>query len=135
MLIRPPEPQTRDDASDDSNPSIPFPRAGAAATERAVSPALPEDLRDAATPQLTRARLVKLLAYYRPYLPLLSVDLGCAVLVSATALLLPLCADYVTRLLVGADDPSTTLPAIYAMGGMMLGLLVVQALATLFVDY
>jgi ATP-binding cassette subfamily B protein len=133
MLIRSPEPQTRDDDSSPSahapppTPSVPraSPRAGP----------LSDDPVDLATPRLTRARLVKLLAYYRPYLPLLALDLACAVLVSVTALLLPLCANSVTRLLVGAEDPSTTLSAIYAMGGLMLVLMGVQALATLFVDY
>ncbi len=37
--------------------------------------------------RLTRARLHRLLSYYRPHLPLLGADLACA------ALLLPLCAN------------------------------------------
>ncbi len=129
MLIRSPEPQTRDDAP---SPSAPSP-APIARSRRAAS--LSEDPTEASTPRLTRARLAKLLGYYRPYLPLLALDLACAVLISVTALLLPLCANHVTRLLLGADDPSTTLPTIYAMGGLMLLLLAVQAFATLFVDY
>jgi ATP-binding cassette subfamily B protein len=137
MLIRSPEPQARDDASSGNDRHPPLPTPPDSNAERAVPRAgsLLEDPTDATTPRLTRARLARLLGYYRPYLPLLLLDLACAVLVSATALLLPLCANYVTRLLVGADDPSSTLPAIYAMGGLMLALLVVQAFATLFVDY
>ena len=41
-----------------------------------------------------RARALKFLSYYRPHIPLLLADLACAVLVSATALFLPLCANY-----------------------------------------
>lgn len=136
MLIRSPEMQARDDAASESEHS-PLPAPSAANAERAFPRAalLSEDPTEASTPRLTRARLAKLLGYYRPYLPLLALDLACAVLISVTALLLPLCANHVTRLLIGADDPSSTLPAIYAMGGLMLALLVVQAFATLFVDY
>ncbi|MCX5496584.1 ABC transporter ATP-binding protein [Kaistia dalseonensis] len=129
MLIRSPEPPIRDD---DSSPDTQaHPPTPAAPRGRPLS----DDSVDAATPRLTRARLARLLAYYRPYLPLLALDLACAVLISVTALLLPLCANHVTRLLVAADDPSTTLPVVYAVGALMLALLVMQAFATLFVDY
>ena len=42
--------------------------------------------------RLTAARWRKFLSYYRPHLPLLAADLGCAILVSATTLALPLAA-------------------------------------------
>ena len=122
MLIRSPEPQARDHASSESE-LAPLPTSSDANAERAVPRAgsLSEDPTDATTPRLTRARLARLLGYYRPYLPLLLLDLACAVLVSVTALLLPLCANYVTRLLVATDDPSATLPAIYAVGFVVNG--------------
>jgi ATP-binding cassette subfamily B protein len=78
---------------------------------------------------------VKFLSYYRPHIPLLLADLACAVLVSATALFLPLCANYVTRQLGAVDDAPAALHQIYVIGAIMLGLLAVQVLATLFVDY
>lgn len=136
MLIRAPEPQARADATSASDLS-PLPALPIEGGERAKARGdfLSEDETSGSTPRLTRPRLVKLLGYYRPYLKLLLLDLACAVLVSVTALLLPLCANYVTRLLVAAEDPSSMLPAIYATGGLMLALLVAQALATLFVDY
>jgi ATP-binding cassette subfamily B protein len=84
-----------------------------------------------ATPGLTRARLKTFLSAYRPHIPLLAADVACAMLVSATALALPLCANYVTRRLTDHADPGP----IWAVGGLMLALLAVQALATLFVDY
>lgn len=82
-----------------------------------------------------RARALKFVSYYRPHIPLLVADLACAVLVSATALFLPLCANYVARQLGAAGDAPAALNQIYSVGGLMLGLLAVQVLATLFVDY
>jgi ATP-binding cassette subfamily B protein len=41
-----------------------------------------------------RSRTWKFFSYYRPYLGLLLTDLFCAVIVSAVALVLPLCARY-----------------------------------------
>ena len=76
-----------------------------------------------------RARALKFPSYYRPHIPLLLADLACAVLVSATALFLPLCANYVTRQLGAVDDAPAALTQIYAIGGIMLGLLAVQVLA------
>jgi len=83
---------------------------------------------------ISPARLRRFLSYYRPHVPLLVADLACATVVAATALFLPLCANYVTKSLV-AGEPPVDLGGIYAMGGVMLTLLVVQALSTLFVDY
>ncbi|WP_309646731.1 ABC transporter ATP-binding protein, partial [Phenylobacterium sp.] len=84
---------------------------------------------------LSPARLRRFLSYYRPHVPLLAADLACAVVVAATALFLPLCANFVTKALVGLDGRPVELGGIYVMGGVMLALLVVQALSTLFVDY
>jgi ATP-binding cassette, subfamily B, bacterial len=81
----------------------------------------------------SRAR--KFLSYYRPHLPLLAADLACALLVSATALFLPLCANYITKRLVQLPDAPEALGQIYLMGAAMLALLVLEVLGTLFVDY
>jgi len=91
--------------------------------------------RDEARPDLTRARFAKFFSYYRPHIPLLLADLGCAVIVSTTALFLPLCANHVTKQLVTLGEGPGALGQIYAMGGVMLALLAAQALSTLFVDY
>ena len=82
-----------------------------------------------------RARLRKLLAYYRPHIPLLVADLICAVIVAATALALPISASYITRQLSDLSDIAAVMGQIYLAGAAMLALLVVQALSTLFVDY
>ncbi|MER8375793.1 ABC transporter ATP-binding protein [Mesorhizobium sp. M1409] len=81
----------------------------------------------------SRAR--KFLSYYRPHLPLLAADLACALLVSVTALFLPLCASYVTKHLVQLPGAPEALNQIYLMGGAMLALLAVEVLGSLFVDY
>jgi ATP-binding cassette subfamily B protein len=90
---------------------------------------------EAARPAQTRTRLAKFLSYYRPHIPLLLADLGCAVIVAMTALSLPLCANYVTKRLVTLGEGRDALGQIYAMGAVMLALLGIQALSTLFVDY
>jgi len=83
---------------------------------------------------LRGARLRKFLSYYRPHIGLLLADLGCATLVSATTLALPLCANYVvTRLTAGAGP--ALMPGVWTIGALMLALLAAQALSTLFVDY
>jgi ATP-binding cassette subfamily B protein len=82
-----------------------------------------------------RGRWRKLLSYYRPHIGLLAADLACAILVSATALALPLCANIVVKHLTLAGGRPAELDQIYLMGGAMLALLAVQAFATLFVDY
>ena len=77
----------------------------------------------------------KFLSYYRPHLPLLAADLGCAVLVSATALALPLCANYVTRQVTALQASPGALGQIYLVGAIMLALLMLQVVSTFFVDY
>lgn len=82
-----------------------------------------------------RARFARFLAYYRPHLPLLAAILASAVLVAATAIALPLLANHiVTRLPDLAASPDAT-QQLLLIGGFMLFVFVVQALATYFVDY
>jgi ATP-binding cassette subfamily B protein len=102
-----------------------------AETEPAQKPTTATRPEDRAT--YSRAR--KFLCYYRPHLPLLTADLACALLVSATALFLPLCANYITKRLVQLPDAPEALGQIYLMGAAMLALLVLEVLGTLFVDY
>ena len=100
------------------------------AREEAAKPA-----RRPALPRLRPERWRKFLSYYRPHIGLLIADLACAVLVSATALALPLLANYVVkRLALGGGQPHL-MDEIWMVGGAMLALLAVQALSTLFVDY
>ena len=42
-------------------------------------------------------RLTRFFSYYRNHIGVLAADLGCAVLVSATALALPLCANFIIK--------------------------------------
>ena len=86
-------------------------------------------------PERATSRFRKFLGYYRPYLPLLAADLACAVLVAATAIALPLCASYITTRLPDLAAADDGMLQVLTMGGIMLGVFLVQSLATYFVDY
>lgn len=80
-------------------------------------------------------RLRKFLSYYRPYRGLLLADLACAFVVAGTALLLPICANWVTKRLLAGEPATEVLADIWVVGAVMLGLVAVQTACTLFVDY
>lgn len=80
-------------------------------------------------------RLRKLLSYYRPHLPLLVADLLCAVLVAATAVALPVCANIVTSHLPALADGPEAYRQLIMMGAVMLSILAVQMAAVFFIDY
>ena len=80
------------------------------------------------------SRIRKFLSYYKPYLGLFLADMVCALIVSATALTLPLCASYITKNILGSDMPAVP-NQIYGMGALMLMLLLVHTLCNMFVDY
>lgn len=81
----------------------------------------------------TRAR--RFVSYYRPHLPLLTAVLLCAVLVAATAIALPLIANHIVSRLPELRQAPDALAQLLTLGGVMLGVFLVQALATYFVDY
>ncbi|MAU08831.1 MAG: thiamine ABC transporter permease [Anaerolineaceae bacterium] len=83
---------------------------------------------------LSFARGRRFLAYYKPYLGLLAIDLVCAFIVSATTLIIPLCARYVTQTLLAENAPDVLLQ-IGLMGGVMLLLLAIHIACNLFIDY
>ena len=74
------------------------------------------------------------MSYYKPYWGWLLADLACAFILSATALLIPLCARYITQNILN-ENASDTLNQIYAMGAIMIVLVAIQTLSTMFVDY
>jgi ATP-binding cassette subfamily B protein len=79
------------------------------------------------------ARARKFLSYYKPYMGLFYADMVCALIVSVTVLVIPLCIRVITKNLeVPAPDG---LSQIYVMGGVMLGLVAVHAICHAFVDY
>src|ERR1700735_4325087 len=101
-------------------------------------PAREEAAKPAARATLGRLRPErwrKFLSYYRPHIGLLIADLACAVLVSATALALPLLTNHVIKRLALDGGAPRLMDEIWLVGWAMLALLAVQALATLFVDY
>src|SRR6185437_10959696 len=67
------------------------------------------------------ARASKFLSFYKPYIGLFLMDMGCALIVSATLLALPLCAQYVTTHLLDGAAPHA-LTQIALMGALMLAL-------------
>jgi ATP-binding cassette subfamily B protein len=86
------------------------------------------------TEQFVNPRTKKFLSYYKPYRGLLLADLVCALIVSATALIIPLCARYITKNVLEANAPNA-LNQIYLIGALMLGLVVIYVVCNSFVDY
>ena len=81
---------------------------------------------------LRMRRVTKFLSYYRPYRLWLIADLVASCLIAGTTLLLPLCANLITRHLTTATIAPGT---ILGIGAAMLGLAALQAICTAFVDY
>jgi ATP-binding cassette, subfamily B, bacterial len=80
------------------------------------------------------SRTKKFLSYYKPYSGLLLADMACAVVASAIALALPLCIRYITKNVLAGHTPHM-LNQVYAMGAVMLALVVIYTACNLFVDY
>jgi ATP-binding cassette, subfamily B, bacterial len=80
------------------------------------------------------SRTKKFLSYYKPYSGLLLADMACAVVASAIALALPLCIRYITKNVLAEHTPDM-LNQVYAMGAVMLALVVIYTACNLFVDY
>jgi ATP-binding cassette subfamily B protein len=108
-------------------------------------PALPagQDLPKAAAgyaspaPAPTISRGKKFLSYYKPYLGLFFADMACALMVSAVTVLLPLCARYITKDILGSDGGNAphALSRIYLMGALMLALVGIHTLCSMFIDF
>jgi len=60
--------------------------------------------------------------------------MACALILSATTLALPLCIRYITKSILTENGP-VMLTQLYAMGGVMLGLIVIHTLSSMFVAY
>src|SRR5258707_106245 len=81
-----------------------------------------------------RSRGKKFLSYYKPYVGLFFADMACALIVSAITLLIPLCAQYITKNFLEGNT-SHALNHIYLMGALMLALVGVQTLCNMFIDF
>ncbi|ODT79123.1 MAG: thiamine ABC transporter permease [Pelagibacterium sp. SCN 64-44] len=90
---------------------------------------------DPAAQQRRRNRFRRFVSYYRPHLKLLAGVLGCAVLVAATAIALPLLANNIVSRLPELAEAPDAMGQILAFGGIMIGIFLIQAFATYFVDY
>lgn len=83
---------------------------------------------------MVSSRSKKFLSYYQPYRGLLIADLGCAAIVSAIVLILPLGARYIVNHVLEEHAPDA-LNQIVMMGAIMLALVGIHALCNTFVDY
>lgn len=73
-----------------------------------------------------------LLSFYKPYKGLFAADLACSLTAAAIALILPLGAGYITdNVLTGIPQPGKILQ----VGGLLFGLVLLQALCSYFMDY
>ena len=79
-------------------------------------------------------RMKKFLSYYKPYLGLFCADMGCAFILSATTLALPLCTSYITKNILTQHNPDT-INQIYIMGAFMLALIAIHTVCNVFVSY
>ncbi|MBB3591674.1 ATP-binding cassette subfamily B protein [Rhizobium sp. BK529] len=75
------------------------------------------------------------MSYFRPHLPLLMADIGCAIVVAAAAVALPLCANIVMSQLIELKDISSAYWQILGMGSLMLAIVAIETAAIFFVDY
>ena len=104
-----------------------------------ATPAVPtrpatQDGATSSAPALARLRARKFLSYYKPYWGLFAVDMACALVVAATTLLLPLCAQYITKNLLVGDSPNA-LSRISLIGALMLALVGIHTLCNMFIDF
>ena len=78
--------------------------------------------------------LQQILSFYKPYKGLFAADLLCSLIAAAIGLVLPLGAGYITdNVLTG--DLSAAPGKILGVGALLLGLVLVQALCSYFMDY
>ena len=80
------------------------------------------------------SRMRKFFSYFKPYMRLFWADMACALILSVTTLLIPLCIRYVTKNLLGEVAPDT-LQQVYLMGAVMLVLVAIHTACNIFVGY
>lgn len=80
------------------------------------------------------SRIKKFLSYYKPYLGLFFADMACAFIVSAITLILPFCTRYITKDVL-EGNMLNALNQIYAIGAVMLALVVVHTVCDMFISY
>ena len=78
--------------------------------------------------------LKQILSFYKPYKGLFAADLLCSLIAAAIGLVLPLGEGYITDNVL-AGDLSAAPGKILGVGALLLGLVLVQALCSYFMDY
>lgn len=79
------------------------------------------------------SRAKKFISYYKPYLGLFILLMTCAFIIAGITLLYPLGTRYITKNVLEGNMPNA-LGQIYKVGGLMLGLLVIQTACGYYVD-
>jgi ATP-binding cassette subfamily B protein len=80
------------------------------------------------------SRTKKFFSYYKPYLGLFISVMICAFLVAIITLLLPLCARYITKNILGTNAPAA-LHQIFKVGALMLLLVLIHTACNFYVAY
>lgn len=84
--------------------------------------------------KIKKHTLKQILSFYKPYKGLFAADLLCSLIAAAIGLVLPLGAGYITDNVL-AGDLSAAPGKILGVGALLLGLVLVQALCSYFMDY
>ena len=79
-------------------------------------------------------RTKKFFSYYKPYLRLFLSVMVCALIVAALTLILPLCARYITKNILGTNAPDA-LEQILKVGALMLLLVLIHTACNYYVAY
>ena len=80
------------------------------------------------------SRTKKFFSYYKPYLGLFISVMLCGFLVAIITLLLPLCARYITKNILGTNAPDA-LHQIFKVGALMLLLVLIHTACNFYVAY
>ena len=80
------------------------------------------------------SQVKKFFSYYKPYKRLLLADMACAFIMSAIALITPICVRYLTKTVLG-EEISNALDQIYLMGAFLFALVLIHTACNMFVDY
>lgn len=76
----------------------------------------------------------KFFSYYKPYKRLFMADMVCAFIISAIALIMPICVRYLTKNVL-EENLQNSLEQIYLVGAFMFFLVLVHTACNMFVDY
>ncbi len=80
------------------------------------------------------SQVKKFFSYYKPYKRLFMADMACAFIISAIALVMPICVRYLTKNVL-EENLQNSLEQIYLVGAFMFFLVLLHTACNMFVDY